>query len=646
MNSFQILTSSTQWLSTLPGLIDFPDLSISAPEAVIAQSTDEWVQYAFLADSQTCAFPQSLRQLLEKLDPLQLRVIFLGTLSEWIAADLPTGVLHAVLAADASPDEVQIALRGLYELHHATETVDALEVAINRYSQDLDRILTVGKQLSAERDHERLLRMMLEQSMDITGADAGSIFLVEQDDHGKDCLRFAYTETRSLIRDRRFEAFIMPLSKSSLAGYVSLTGNPLLIEDVYEIDVACEYSFDPGYDRREGYRTKSMLVVPLINHKGENLGAIQLINAKEDSQTRARSLRELEEMIVGFTIAHQELVMAIAGQAAVAIENNRLYHSIESLFEGFVEASVTAIESRDPTTSGHSFRVAELTVELARNADQATEGPFSQISLSHENLKEIRYASLLHDFGKVGVREEVLVKPKKLHSWQLTQVVSRFEWLMKEMECRSLRDQLKTLEKNGRMERDALDKWLDEAERIRGWLDVVRAANEPTVLDSDSPGILEDIACYSYVDHGGGQCRLISEEEQRVLSIPRGSLTPEEWKDMQSHVSHTYEFLRRIPWTTSLGKVPEIAWAHHEKLDGSGYPRGLKDPEIPLGSRMMTIADIYDALTASDRPYKKAVSHEKALDILSWEATHGKVDAELLDLFVQRRVFRIVSPDS
>jgi len=303
---------------------------------------------------------------------------------------------------------------------------------------------------------------------------------------------------------------------------------------------------------------------------------------------------------------------------------------------------VTAIESRDPTTSGHSFRVAELTVALARAADNATEGMLAGLSFSEDSLKEIRYASLLHDFGKVGVREEVLTKPKKLLAPRLLQVVGRFEWVRQDLEVRALRRKLELLLQGTRDLSELDRRQEEELARLEAWLQLVLAANEPRLLASDAPGQLEEVHAYRYLDAAGAERRLLDEEEVRILSIPVGSLTPVERLDIESHVTHTYNFLSRIPWTSGLAKVPEIAYAHHEYLSGNGYPRRLGPSEIPVGSRMMTISDIYDALTASDRPYKPAVSHEKALDILEGFRREGKVDETFLDLFIQRGVHKVI----
>lgn len=592
---------------------------------------------ALLLESADLEHIPGLATWLEDCDPLLVRVVWAGPLDHWMAAGLPPWPLHMVLGQEADLPTLAICLRSLIELLMATETVGVLEGALDRYSSNMDEILTIGKQLTAEKDHHRLLRLILEKSMDLTGADAGSLFLVEEKE-GQALLRFSFAETRSIIQARRFEEFTMPMTTRSLAGWVAITGNPLLIDDVYELPEDSEYRFDPSYDRNVGYRTKSMLVAPLVNHQGLILGVIQLLNAKQDGRRRLANLRELEEQVLPFRTAHKDLIMGIAGQAAVTIENNRLYHDIERLFEGFVEASVTAIESRDPTTSGHSFRVAELTVALAKAATLSADGPWLDLRLDEDGLKEIRYASLLHDFGKVGVREEVLTKPKKLLAYRMAEVVSRFRWVRQDTEIRALRRKIELLAATTGDVAELEASLAADLARLDQWLQVVLTANEPSVLPAESPQQLLDIHGFTFRDEEGQSRPLLDAEELRTLSIPRGSLTPEEWDDMQSHVTHTWNFLKRIPWTRNLAHVPEIAYGHHEKLDGSGYPRRLDSGQIPVGSRMMTIADIYDALTASDRPYKRAVSHEQALDILHWEANHGKVDAALLDLFIQRRI--------
>ena len=353
--------------------------------------------------------------------------------------------------------------------------------------------------------------------------------------------------------------------------------------------------------------------------------------------------------MVSFTSVDEDLASSLASQAAVAFENAKLLEDIRKLFDSFVRAAVTAIEQRDPTTSGHSERVAELTVGLAESLDGVATGPLAGVRLSRDQLRELRYAALLHDFGKVGVREKVLIKSKKLYYGQIRAVEQRFAFIGKSLEAEHLRRKLE-LATSGRPALDAEIAALDaeyaqqraELERL---LEAVLKANEPSVLERETLGAVLELA-EAHVRRlaRAGAALPHASTSSQALSIRKGSLSEEERLEIESHVSHTYEFLSQIPWTGEFSHIPEITWAHHEKLDGSGYPRGLKAPAIPLQSRMMTIADIYDALVAWDRPYKRAVSVERALAILADEAKTGKLDEYLLELFVSARVYERTLP--
>jgi len=340
-----------------------------------------------------------------------------------------------------------------------------------------------------------------------------------------------------------------------------------------------------------------------------------------------------------FSEADERVCSSLAAQAAVALESARLYAEIQDLFEGFVRASVHAIEQRDPTTSGHSQRVADLTVALAQAADRVPDGPFGDVSFTPEDLTEIEYAGLLHDFGKVGVREEVLVKAKKLYPHQLELVMARFDHVRTAMQLELMTAQLDAL-RNGKPEDVALEQQLrTRMDNLDHMLEVVLAANEPTVLPEAASEQLAAVAEARYVDAKGEERPLLRGDELDALLVLRGSLTPSERLEIQSHVTHTYNFLVRIPWGPNLRRVPEIAGKHHEYLDGSGYPAAVEEPAIPVQARMMTVADIFDALTASDRPYKKAVPVPRALDILESEVGRGKVDRSVFELFVGAKVW-------
>jgi HD-GYP domain-containing protein (c-di-GMP phosphodiesterase class II) len=387
-----------------------------------------------------------------------------------------------------------------------------------------------------------------------------------------------------------------------------------------------------------------MLTVPMRNPKGEIVGVLQLINAKRDFQAKLNALSSVVQQVVPYTMRQQEMIASLASQAAVALENSRLYESIQKLFEEFVKASVTAIESRDPTTSGHSGRVANLTVALAEAMNGVVVGPYRDITFSRDQMKEIRYASLLHDFGKIGVREEVLVKAKKLYPSQLEQIRQRFQFVKRSMQVESLQSKLDYVLEKGREEYLAKQGEFDAeiAERLKEvdrYFATVLRSNEPTVLPEGSFGRLAEIAARHFLDFDGADQALLQPEEVRLLSIRKGSLDESERLQIESHVVHTFNFLNQIPWTKEIRNIPEIARNHHEKLTGEGYPSRLAAPEIPLQARMMTISDIFDALAASDRPYKRAVSTDKALEILEMETKDGNIDPNLFQLFVDAKVW-------
>jgi HD-GYP domain-containing protein (c-di-GMP phosphodiesterase class II) len=321
-----------------------------------------------------------------------------------------------------------------------------------------------------------------------------------------------------------------------------------------------------------------------------------------------------------------ELAMSIASQAAVALENYALYKNIRMLFDDFVSAAVTVIESRDPSTAGHSERVARLTVTLAEACSASDEPVFSDVQYSPRGLEELRYASLLHDFGKVGVREEVLLKANKLYPWEL----ERIEWRFRVASVQAtLETDFRELSGKGPSERKDL---------LGHDLHVIREMNKPNYqFQNEDVDQIQGIAQrWSLGDSGEPT---LDQAEVTRLCIPYGSLDPLERKEIERHVEHTYQFLRLIPWTEDLQGVPDIAHAHHEKLDGSGYPLGLAGTKIPYGAKLMAISDIFDALTASDRPYKPALGEGKAISILRSEAERQHLEHEAVELFVGARLW-------
>jgi len=557
------------------------------------------------------------------------------------ANDVPIfGILPRTVGAETLRSMVAAAFDNLSRSRRQAK----LEQDLRRAKGEIDQLNEIGIALSTQRDRESLLNLILQKSCDITDSDAGSLYLVEENDQGTKQLRFKTTQNNSM-RLYLGES-LLPLDRTSLAGYVASTGDEVHLRDVYQIPSSYPFSFNRKFDEESGYRSKSMLVVPMKDPRGEILGVIQLINRKRDPGAGRRPATEAN--VVPFPEECRALLRSLASQAAVALENIRLYQSIETLFEGFVRASVSAIEARDPTTSGHSFRVADLTVALVEVVDRAASRRFRDIRFSRAEMKEIRYASLLHDFGKVGVREEVLVKAKKLYPMQLDIVKERFAYARKSLEHEQSERKLAYLLEKGRgafLQRSAaFERELEEqVHELDEFLKFIVKCNEPTILREDNFARLGEFAAHQFVDSAGRRRALLSAQELRLLSISRGNLDDQERSQIESHVSHTLNFLRQIPWTKEIKNIPAIASAHHEKLDGTGYPNNLFAPEIPIQAKMMTISDIYDALSATDRPYKKAVPAELALDILFDEAKRGLIDAELLSLFQEAEVFRLTS---
>ena len=535
---------------------------------------------------------------------------------------------------DVGPADVVVGLAGTGSLatcHAWCGEEGALALIITGFERllarkNMERLHQVGRALVSEQDLDKLLEMILVQARQLLDAEAGSLYLVIGEAGAKELL-FAYTQNAKVSLP--YHKFKMPISKSSMAGFVAVTGESLNIEDVYRIPEDAPYHFNDSFDRQAGYRTTSMMVVPLKDTEGEVLGVLQLINCLDEGDEGTR--------VVPFLAEHQSLAESLAGQAGVAVKNAHLRGEIERLLEGFVNASVLAIEQRDPVTSGHSGRVAALTVGLAEAINATPDGCYGPVFFNDKQLREIRYASLLHDFGKVGVREQVLVKSKKLDPSKLEIILQRLKQRQEEQLLAMLKDDWESAKPYDP------DKWSriseeQEAETNR-FIAMIVQSNEPTVLAQEVADGLGFMANLHYTNWNGQPDAILDHGDLACLSIRRGSLSDSEREEIESHVTHTFRFLRQIPWTKDLVGVPDIAFAHHERLNGRGYPRRLSDPEIPVQSKAMAIADVFDALTAQDRPYKAAVPLERSLSILAEDAKSGHFDAELLRLFVEAHVY-------
>ncbi len=535
---------------------------------------------------------------------------------------------------EGAPDHhVARALRSVFRFLEERHVAAVAQRSLAARNADIENLNRIGIALAAETDPTRLIADFLSRARALTHADAGSLYLVERDGEGVEQLQFKAAQNDSV--KLRFEESSLPLDSRSIAGHAATTGRVIRIDDVHAIAEDASYRFNRSSDDDTGYRTESMLAVPMKNVQGRVIGVLQLMNRKHSVVPDLSTTAVMRRETVPFDDRDEEIARSLAAQAAVALENARLTAHLRNLFDGFVAASVTAIEQRDPTTSGHSQRVAVLTCALAEAADRAATGAYSGFRISPQELTALRYAAVLHDFGKVGVRESVLVKARKLPP-------GRLELLRERFERARLASAVRLWERaaGGEIPLEAARREIAAAEaRFDSAWQRVLEADVPAVLPQPPNEALREAEVLEFPLGNGDRERLLADEDARYLAIARGSLDEAERREIESHVTQTHRFLSKIPWTPELARVPELAWLHHEKLDGSGYPRGLRGEEIPPPARMMTICDIYDALSAADRPYKRAVARDAAIDILRKEAARGALDRDLLEIFVGDRIF-------
>ncbi len=477
----------------------------------------------------------------------------------------------------------------------------------------------IGHALSAIPDRDALLHAVLFQTRRVVKADGGSLYLVTEDG------RLAFGAAQNDTVDFELVANTMPIDDRSLAGYVASRGIVQVIDDAYCLPEDAPYSFNTGFDQRSGYCTRTMLTVPMRDRQGRVIAVVSLINRKPQFGVPLGSFDDVET----FSRRDVALVRSIAAQAAVALENHRLYEDIRRLFDGFVEAAVTGIEARDPATGGHSHRVAGLTVALARAVNHSKLPAFAGVHFTQEDLVELHYAALLHDFGKVGVREEVLLKAEKLYPWELDVLEGRFRLYAMQV----------------RMSAGDMLKAEPQLEEIKATVAALRRLNRPGSRMEGRDGELIRQAARDWVladDHSP----VVQPRDLERLSMLKGSLSDDERQEINAHVEHTRQFLQRIPWTPNLQGIPSLAVAHHERVDGSGYPLGLEGDAIPMGAKLMAICDVFDALTAGDRPYRSAMSIERGLWILQLEAKAGKLCPDAVQLFIDESIWSGITPGS
>lgn len=630
----------------------------------VRRQGDGWIELEALAQRSRIpallilAWPSVWRDA-EQLKPHLTRarsgnygLLLVGTDAEFEEAKLDTISADTDLIPVGSPigmSRLLLLLRSRSDAISQRMSSGALELELERSRHENDMLISIGRALSQERKIKSLLAIILRRACEVTNADAGSIYVVTggDDEVSKRKLRFEVSQNDS--RQVPAAGFEMAVSSASIVGQCVLAGDRISVPDLYSLDEPGSgnnpwgFVHDRSFDDQYGYQTRSVLAVPMISARAEVIGVIQLINRRARGWLQLDLPADFELGVVPFDEASIAYVSTLASQAGIALENVLLYEEVRTLFDGFVNAAVKAIESRDPTTSGHSERVAELTVGLAKAVSATDRGHYREYHFSPDDLVQIQYAALLHDFGKVGVREAVLVKAKKLYEHERELILQRFALIRRGYEVEGLESKVRYLMEASREEAaervSAIDR--DLSTRVGELDEMIRfilQANEPTVLDQGGFERISEIAGMTY--RADAEARpFLTCEEASALQIRRGSLTEKERLEINDHVVHSIRFLSEIPWSRALRDVPNIAGAHHEKLDGTGYPNQLRGDQIPVAARMMAITDIYDALTAKDRPYKKAMPAERALSILEDDVRRGQLDRNLFEIFCGARVW-------
>lgn len=500
--------------------------------------------------------------------------------------------------------------------------------------------------------------LLLKKSMEITMADAGFILLKEDKELNKSLnlnrpLKFIQkgkilNSQKIYLKKNFLDLYQSKVLKSLIENRSGISWSDEKPEKSTNKKVLSFKKSTPinelDFDNRT-YKIRSYCAFPILLPTGEIEGIIILINKRVSENHILTKHSDIENYVTKFSSHDLNLLESFTSQAGIALDHSKLIADLKKVFESFTAASITAIESRDPTTKGHSERVATLTVALAEAMNKNSSGIYAGLEFSKVQIEEIRYASLLHDFGKIGVREHILNKEKKLFPHQLEKIEARFTNLQDKLKINILENYIQSLLiKNQAPNHLELERIKNEINKItlklNKFYSTILEVNEPALLSQEFFEKISEIAATKIII-ADSSFSLLTEKEIEVLSIKRGSLSHAERLEIESHVTHSFNFLVQIPWSNELRDIPEIVYGHHERLDGSGYPRNLKGKNIPIQAKMMAITDIYDALVARDRPYKKAVPYERALNILENEAKAGKLDSELFRIFVEAKVGEI-----
>jgi HD-GYP domain-containing protein (c-di-GMP phosphodiesterase class II) len=533
------------------------------------------------------------------------------------------------------------------EISKLLETVPSnLRGYIDSLQNQISNMSAIGLALSKEKDMDKLLEMILFEAKRISNADGGTLYMMTDDQR----LKFSIMITDSLnihmggTSGKEIPFYPVKLymdngqpNKTMIAANAGLTGDTINIPDAYKAK-GFDFAGTKAFDEKTGYRSKSFLTVPLKNHEDEIIGVLQLLNA-QDIKTKK---------VIPFSDIVQKSVEALSSQAAVAITNKNLIKDLEVLFESFIKLIASAIDAKSPYTGGHCSRVPEITMMLAESVNEINDGPFAGIQFTDKEMYELKIAAWLHDCGKVATPEAVVDKGTKLETIydRIHTVATRFEVLKRDEEIKYLKKQLRIQKDDSLIENEKKEalkkarslylKRIKQQEDDKSFIEESNVGGE--FMSKERKDRVNKIASYRWKDNGSPK-PFFSEDEVYNLCISRGTLTPEERKIINDHIVVTIDMLEQLPYPKHLRNVPEFAGGHHEKLDGTGYPKGLNHSEMSVQAKIMAIADIFEALTARDRPYKKGKTLSQAMRILGFMKNDAHIDTELFEVFVKEKIY-------
>lgn len=602
--------------------------AIDSPKCILVMDIQEFRDYG----------KKTWKELKVRPD-INSKIIILSNepLSEQDRQIVPSDLIFTLLPESIQDFQISFLIESLLLLMDLEIKNIQLQSSLYINSQDIRKITSVGQALATEHDFGKLIELILLKARELTAADGGSIYLAERTNSGEEPTHIRFMKS-VLVLDA--DEFLLPIDKKSIAGYVALTRKPLIIDDVHKIPEDSEFKFNPEFDKTHNYYTKSMMTIPMTNPKGEIIGVIQLINRKKNFHKKL-TLEEMQgDEVIPFSEKDYEIASSLAGQAAVAIENQRLLNDQKNLLESFIQLIAGAIDAKSPYTGAHCERVPILTMMLAEAACNAKEGVFRYFDMTEEEKYELKIAAWLHDCGKVTTPVHVMDKATKLETIfdRIEYVKAKIEIYRKQLELEYWK---KVANSTNELEKKSLESKLkSQIQELNEMEALLVETNYGGEFLADD--IINKIIKFGEIeiDWNGKKQTILTKNEVENLTIRKGTLTPEERLIINGHMVETIKMLEALPFPANLRRVPEYAGGHHEKMDGKGYPKGLYGGDMSIPARIMAIADVFEALTAQDRPYKKGKTLSETMRIMGFMKEDNHLDPDLLDLFITSGVYK------